>query len=197
MAWFLDLLAYGCLVAASILIHVLCIVTVPVGFCEVKHRALRWNRKKYGVMTAGKNFVIPIIQSRYHATTDPGAVFPIVKAASPQCETGVIFAQSKSGVALVVEAVFVFFIDDAQTFVEKEFDAELSPYIMARHLARERVVAAVERMHAKGDEEVVPAIMRGLTRHTTSDGDTSIQIEFFYVKRCALTKELPVVSVDE
>ena len=197
MAWFLDLLAYASLVVASILIHVVCIAPVPVGFCEVKFRALRWGRKKYGIMTAGKNFVIPVIQSRYHSTTDPGALFPIVKGAGPLCETGLLFAESKSGVPLVVEAVFTYFVDDAQTFVEKEFVADLSPYTMARHQAREQVVAAVERMRTRDDAKIAPSIMRNLAKQTTSDSDTAIQVEFLYIKRCAITKDLSVVAVDD
>ncbi len=194
MAWFLGFLAYGSLVVASVLIHLLCIVKVPVGFSEVKYRALRWGRNKYGIMASGINFVFPIIQWRYRATTNPGAVFPIMKTASPQCETGVVFAQSKTGVPLLVEAVYAFYIDDVQAFVNKEFDPDLSPYDMARHRARERVTAAVERMRTLSEPEMTATVMRGLSRPLADDSDSAIRVSFFYIKRCAITKDLPVVK---
>ena len=198
MAWFLGLLAYGSLVAASVLIHLLCIVTVPIGFCEVKYRALRlpWNRKKHGIMTHGINFVWPFIQWRYRATTNPGSVFPTMKTAGPQCETGMVFVQSKTGEPLLVEAVFTFFIDDVQAFVDNEFDPDLSPHDMARHRARERVVAVVERMRTHSEPEMVASIMRGLARQPddNDDDNSAIRVSFFYIKRCAITKDLPVIT---
>ena len=69
-------------VCITLVLHAYCYFHVPVGWCEVKYRRLRFGRKKYGLLEAGTALCLPFIHKRmFGARGEVGLQFPVVEGA--------------------------------------------------------------------------------------------------------------------